>query len=586
MSLRPPIGSEALAQEVQRLNDEYQALANRMIANRSRINTLAPISYLANELLVHVFSFLTPSRSSDIQHFNLSLRSEVSRTRQAWLNWIHVTHVCGHWRHIALEDPSLWTVVYCGLGSEWMNLMLSRSKALPIDVSFEYKHRVYEPGSDLNFNLSRILRIAEHQTHTRILKVRAQLAGPNFNFRWMLARFNGVLPILETLELHGDSRYEAIEVVRMPEGHFHSMPTLKELVLYNIIPSWMPQALPSLSNLVKFDFTLPDVRDHGTFLDSEFLPARHQLSRSQLLPNMPQLLDILETMPLLESLSFRDTLPTISVDPLIQQTRVVSLPRLSFLSLSGPIRDCTSFAKCLDFSPTTYICLDDDNPDENEDDEDYPPIGHILERHLARQNSVSRKIDQVEFIIMGGFLTLRISAVSQRIFNVDVLFLHTEAGLDFLGRAFAAMPICANASFRLRFEWATGNMISPDAFESVFNQPSLAAILTVEINGDTLHPLCPALTNAFVRDPEYDPPPSLRAFNVFPGLQTVIFNNLNFQKMQQSQMVELRDEIINAIRTRERRGQPLKHVLFRYPTFVPLEWMQSIKVLFPDIIRW
>ncbi|KAH7912408.1 hypothetical protein BJ138DRAFT_794167 [Hygrophoropsis aurantiaca] len=64
-------------------------------------------------------------------------RSRYSRSRS--LMWIGVTHVCRHWRQVALAFPALWTLLVLE-NSSWTEQLLIRSKMAPLvidaDLSF------------------------------------------------------------------------------------------------------------------------------------------------------------------------------------------------------------------------------------------------------------------------------------------------------------------------------------------------------------------------------------------------------------------------------------------------------------------
>ncbi|TFY70846.1 hypothetical protein EVG20_g2148 [Dentipellis fragilis] len=572
MCLRPPIGSDAAAREVQRLTDENKDLAARMLANNTRLNALAPISYLPPELLVLIFTLISPSRRSDLKHFRAH-PYEASRTHQAWVDWIHVTHVCGHWRRVAVGDPSLWTVIYCELGPEWTELLLSRSKSSPIDI-------VLEQGTHTEalFDQTEPASIAVHGQHAKTISIDANVFGAGSSFEALADQFDDTMPILEKLEL----RLAAVTCI--PDGCFCDVPVLKELVLQNVIPSWTD--LLSFSNLVTFIFHVPDL-----ILGSRLtVPGTLHRSRSEMLPTVAQLLDALETMRSLEHLSIHDALPEAlpaMVGVQDQQNRVVSLPRLSVVSLSGPMLDCTSFAGHLDFPCTTFLNLIGNSNDDFHNDEIYPCICRTLEKHLARQQSLSRKINQINFDMSRPAVELSLTIASQYIFRLNVPFLQTAEGRAFLHTVFALLPVGDNARLSIALEREVATKFEPAEFEAIFDQPSLATISSVVIGGDTLHPLSPALTCNMPRnDPNFRPPEKLRAFNVLPGLQDVVLTNIDCVGMMQDNLELLRDEILNVIRSREDGGWPLRRLGIAYNPTIPLEWLQSLKATFPELVIW
>ncbi|KAI0047102.1 hypothetical protein FA95DRAFT_1478806, partial [Auriscalpium vulgare] len=55
-------------------------------------------------------------------------------TTQESPSWIVVTHVCGHWRRIALNSHVLWNNVSNIYGMTWLEEMITRAAAAPLSV--------------------------------------------------------------------------------------------------------------------------------------------------------------------------------------------------------------------------------------------------------------------------------------------------------------------------------------------------------------------------------------------------------------------------------------------------------------------
>ncbi|KAI0277169.1 hypothetical protein BGY98DRAFT_901925, partial [Russula aff. rugulosa BPL654] len=86
-----------------------------------RRNTLVPISGLPPEILARVFHVL--------------VHEEPPFSRRRNLGWIRVTHVCRHWRQVALDDSSLWARISgTQANTKWISEMLARAKNAPLDV--------------------------------------------------------------------------------------------------------------------------------------------------------------------------------------------------------------------------------------------------------------------------------------------------------------------------------------------------------------------------------------------------------------------------------------------------------------------
>ena len=52
------------------------------------------------------------------------------------LEWIVVTHVCSHWRWVALDHSALWANFDLKIGSQWSEEMIQRAKLTPLIINF------------------------------------------------------------------------------------------------------------------------------------------------------------------------------------------------------------------------------------------------------------------------------------------------------------------------------------------------------------------------------------------------------------------------------------------------------------------
>ncbi|KAF5310141.1 hypothetical protein D9619_010579 [Psilocybe cf. subviscida] len=104
--------------EAQRLIDE------EILVLKTRRNTYAPISRLPSELLVKIFAELRGDDDDDDDD-----GSGIVDVRA----WHHVTHVCRHWRCVALNATILWTKPPAQL-HEYTLLMLERSRTTPLKI--------------------------------------------------------------------------------------------------------------------------------------------------------------------------------------------------------------------------------------------------------------------------------------------------------------------------------------------------------------------------------------------------------------------------------------------------------------------
>ncbi|KAF5325440.1 hypothetical protein D9619_010043 [Psilocybe cf. subviscida] len=109
---------------------EAQLVVDREIANlpaheqhsiqllKTRRNELAPVSRLPDEILLYIFLVLR----------DLYFHPETK--------WQMVTHICRHWRHVAIGSPALWTRLDMPPPA-LIPLMLERSRSAPLDVHLQ-----------------------------------------------------------------------------------------------------------------------------------------------------------------------------------------------------------------------------------------------------------------------------------------------------------------------------------------------------------------------------------------------------------------------------------------------------------------
>ncbi|KAI0263251.1 hypothetical protein BC834DRAFT_785328, partial [Gloeopeniophorella convolvens] len=89
---------------------------------RTRRDALVPIYTLPPELLARIFHFHALSHPPLIDGRSLG--------------WIVDTHVCQHWRQVALGDGSLWSDIKGpSAKNRWIPEMVARSKDAPLSIS-------------------------------------------------------------------------------------------------------------------------------------------------------------------------------------------------------------------------------------------------------------------------------------------------------------------------------------------------------------------------------------------------------------------------------------------------------------------
>ncbi|KAI0300147.1 hypothetical protein B0F90DRAFT_1619426, partial [Multifurca ochricompacta] len=111
------------------VDDELSALHMVMCAMRTRRNHLSLIGRLPSEILSFIFSFHAVNQPVARDPIYNSDDPFPPSLTQVELGWITVTHVCRHWRQVAISNPNLWCTIVFDLGAKWAEEMLARSKS-------------------------------------------------------------------------------------------------------------------------------------------------------------------------------------------------------------------------------------------------------------------------------------------------------------------------------------------------------------------------------------------------------------------------------------------------------------------------
>ncbi|KAI0043548.1 hypothetical protein FA95DRAFT_1470995, partial [Auriscalpium vulgare] len=111
------------------IDDEIAALQGVLRFWKTKRNKfVAKSSILPPEVLSRVFEFLALAHP---------YRHDVDATRggsSPRLGWIVVSHICRHWRQVAVDDTSLWRTISSEMEPKWIAEMVARTKDRPLTV--------------------------------------------------------------------------------------------------------------------------------------------------------------------------------------------------------------------------------------------------------------------------------------------------------------------------------------------------------------------------------------------------------------------------------------------------------------------
>ena len=276
----------------------------------TRRNTLVPISNLPPEILARVFHLLV-------------LKEPPFFVRRK-LGWIRVTHVCRHWRQVALDDSSLWAQIIWGSQTvtniKWISEMLARAKNAPLDIEF---YNVLESSPEA------ILMILPHLSHIRQFRLYVSTRFP-CNIDRVQKIYSCEAPVLKHFECN------AFSLIRFPDIGGNMLfkgraPMLRTFSLSHVVIPWPFIPRGQLTQLKIACRT----EDFDSF------------------ENLNQLIDLLVNCPALEILALDSCLPSQLTE--LSHGQTIHLPHLSRLRLCGSTSRIMNMLKMLKLPSSTTL---------------------------------------------------------------------------------------------------------------------------------------------------------------------------------------------------------------------------------------
>ena len=277
-------------------------------------NTLLPVSLLPPELLARVFHFYAVA---DPPWHGVTK-----------LGWIQVTHVCRHWRQVALDHASLWARISgFPMCTKWITEQLSRAKNSPLEIEL-----LGNPTPET------ISLFPSHLHHTRKLRLRG------------LSRSH-LSAIKELWSLEAPD-LEHLELVVSPSK------VANPLTSQDFDGVWLFQGkAPKLRTLSLCHIRVPWL----FFPRCQFTQLKIVLSEEEWneppssLGSLGHLVSVLANCPNLEVLALEFCLPSMLSRSI--HMRNVHLPRLSYLSLAGSTPRVVRFFESLNLPSSTKLNL-------------------------------------------------------------------------------------------------------------------------------------------------------------------------------------------------------------------------------------
>ncbi|KAH7912428.1 hypothetical protein BJ138DRAFT_795388 [Hygrophoropsis aurantiaca] len=261
-----PFVAEASIRTQEQIERDVSLPSQRALDLHPQRDAVTCISSLPPELLAEIF--MDYAR----QVYN---KKRGKYPRPSSLMWIQVTHVCRHWRQVALSFPDLWTLLVLESPS-WTEQMLIRSKMAPLVIEVDLRHLTLQLMETANKAFKHISRVRELRLTTS-----QRAAGK------AMALLIGPAPLLESLAL-SETLFTTVTSHSATADLFSGQtPNLRKVTLESCEIMW-PSSL--LANLIHLDIS---------HLKLSFRPS------------LSQLLTSLDRMPALRRCTLKDALPVL-----------------------------------------------------------------------------------------------------------------------------------------------------------------------------------------------------------------------------------------------------------------------------------
>lgn len=514
-------------QEIVKLNDSVRAL-------KSRRNALAPISRLPPEMLSKIFTFCASIGQTDYASCNT-------------LSWIKVSHICHHWRAVALECPSLWSCLVFSR-PKWAEEMLKRSKMAPLVIKANLTYMTPKMVEAVQSAL-------EHISRTRELHITASTATIEKLLTTICGNANHLQSFCLSNPQH--NHYTFNESYILPDDIFNGVtPHLKRLELIKCNLRWSSPLLSGLTHL----------KIHDTD------PYFH--------PTITELISVLEKMPKLETLDLQNSLPSLpdAVTAAPSVERVIDLPHLSYIRIDSSVLECANVLNHLSFPTTTSIhltCLATETTD-NDFSSIFPTFSNMRGSSTSKQGSgkplrslyvqnTSGGIRVQAWTSAGGRRDPSRTLSSQP--RIDLGLTWRKQGQNKAEQVMTAVCKALPLAHLTSLHMCHLDGIGKDVWLNTFG--ALPKLRNVRVQGNSVHGLIEALVAEVGEKQQADlaavgRQPSLRRKKIvappsvfFPGLHYLVLDETDFDENEQS----LLDPLINCLMERCERKAEVRELI-------------------------
>ncbi|KIY61751.1 hypothetical protein CYLTODRAFT_447567 [Cylindrobasidium torrendii FP15055 ss-10] len=254
------------------VDDIQEPSATVMAESRS------PISWIPNEILILIFLAISDDP-------------------------LHLTWVCQHWRSLAQNVPHLWTQTRTAWPIEALDVILSRSRALPLDVNIDATSTTLlrTAFSDQLARVRSLSTVLRSESRVEIQKLVTFIATQNF-------------AVLEDLSINVQTSHTNLLQVIPARGHSDAKVrcALRALSLVNLPCEYIPENM--LQNLTLLNISYPHAEE-GQAL------------------KLCDLVNMLALTPMLDTLIITNT--PVDGSEAVPSSRIVNLKHLTALQWDG-----------------------------------------------------------------------------------------------------------------------------------------------------------------------------------------------------------------------------------------------------------
>ncbi|KAK7040198.1 hypothetical protein VNI00_010004 [Paramarasmius palmivorus] len=504
---------------------------------QSQHNSLIPICRLPNEVLNLIFISCVIDSEKLGGFKSRMVDSKLYSTR---FSWIWVTHVCRHWREVALNCPAMWSTPLFDKPSLALE-MLARARYVPL--------RIHVVNYNILWNQEVLLKeVVQDMTRVGELHVISDVSGD------LLSQLVRPAPSLRSLEMVRFSPNE----VQLPDNFLAGdVPLLRRLKLqFYHLKSWHNLDLSNIRFLVLIG--------NNPFMQ----------------PLLKSLLESLQTMQNLQYLEL-DSFRTSSNDIVTLDT-TVTLSELENVKIRAPLSTCVSILNCITIPPKATVEVFGSLPGSGDSTMAFPIVSRLIKHTEGYEvKAVSLVTGSCfELKIFNQGLPYDYPSNAKAHLCIKFLYAPEAAVRRLVEQSLMVLPLSRLPALHI----AVQDVLFVDDYLDYFSR--LECLHTISVEGDCAYTLLEALgRNA--EPPVMDDPvagPSSRTLEYyivpFPSLKTIIFWNVHFKKP-----ADVFEELLKQLRYRSAKGAAIQKVAVREGVSFSEDHHQRLQEIV-EVVEW